>query len=162
MRIVFSAVALAIVWCALPAPAQAEGLLSQKQIAVAKESVERKRNFVVIANLDLTEEEGKKFWPLYDEYRIKIREVRIRRLQLIQDYAERYNADNVDDAFSDRAIKEFLDIQADTVKVRRKYWKKFRRIIPATKAARFYQLETKMDAEVDYVLAGGTPLIETQ
>ena len=45
--------------------------------------------------------------------------------------------------------------------MRRKYWKKFRRIVPATKAARFYQLETKMDAEVDYVLAGGTPLIET-
>ncbi len=161
MRIVLSALALALCLCAPPSNAQSEGLLSQKEIAAAKESVERKRNFVVIANLDLTDEEGKAFWPLYDEYRIKIREVRIRRLQLIQDYAERYNADNVDDAFAESAIKEFLDIQADTVKVRRKYWKKFRRIIPATKAARFYQLETKMDAEVDYVLAGGTPLVET-
>ena len=161
MKIVFSALALALFCCAVPSNAQSENLLSQKQIAAAKESVERKRNFVVIANLDLTEEEGKAFWPLYDEYRIKIREVRTRRLQLITDYAERYNADNVDDAFAERAIKEFLDIQADTIKVRRKYWKKFRRIIPATKAARFYQLETKMDAEVDYVLAGGTPLVET-
>ncbi len=141
---------------------EAEGLLSQKDIAAAKEMVERKRNFVVIANLDLTDEEGKKFWPLYDEYRIKIREVRIRRLELIEAYARRYNADNVDDAFAESAIKEFLDIQADTVKVRKRYWKKFRRIIPATKAARFYQLENKMDAEIDYVMAGGTPLMETK
>lgn len=153
-------VALAIL--AAPAFAQSEGVISQKQIAAAKEMVEAKRNMVVIANLDLTEEEGKEFWPLYEEYRMKIREVRIRRLNLIQDYAERYKADNVDDAFAESAIKEFLDIQADVVKVRQKYWKKFRRIIPATKAARFYQLESKMDAELDYIMAGGTPLIETK
>lgn len=153
-------VALAIL--AAPAFAQSEGVISQKQIAAAKEMVEAKRNMVVIANLDLTEEEGKEFWPLYEEYRMKIREVRIRRLNLIQDYAERYKADNVDDVFAESAIKEFLDIQADVVKVRQKYWKKFRRIIPATKAARFYQLENKMDAELDYIMAGGTPLIETK
>lgn len=161
MRIVFSAVALALFCCAVPTTAQAEGLLTQKEIAAAKEMVERKRNFVVIANLDLTDEEGKAFWPLYEEYRMKIREVRTRRIELIERYAERYNADNVDDAFAESAIKEFLDIQSDTIKVRKKYWKKFRRIIPATKAARFYQLENKMDAEIDYVIAGGTPLVET-
>ncbi len=141
---------------------EAQGPLSQKEIAAAKEMVERKRNFVVIANLDLTEEEGKKFWPLYDEYRMKIREVRIRRLDLVNSYAERFNANTVDDKFADDAILEFLDIQSDTVKVRERYWKKFRRIIPASKAARFYQLESKMDAEIDYVMAGGTPLIESK
>ena len=162
MKTTIAVVMLALVLAFSVSTSEAEGLLSQKDIAAAKELVERKRNFVVIANLDLTDEEGKKFWPLYDEYRIKIREVRIRRLELIEAYAERYNADNVDDAFAESAIKEFLDIQADTVKVRKRYWKKFRRIIPATKAARFYQLENKMDAEIDYVMAGGTPLMETK
>ena len=162
MRVVFSAVALALFCCAVPATALSEGLLSQKDIAAAKEMVERKRNFVVIANLDLTEEEGKAFWPLYDEYRMKIREVRLRRIELIKDYAERFNSDTVDEKFADDAILEFLDIQSDTVKVRKKYWKKFRRIIPASKAARFYQLENKLDSEVDYVMAGGTPMIESK
>lgn len=161
MKVFASLLALVVGSLLFAAPVSAQGLIGQKEIAAAKEQVERKRNFVVIANLDLTEEEGKAFWPLYEEYRMKIREVRLRRLELIQDYADRYNVDTVDDAFADSAIKEFLDIQADTVKVRQKYWKKFRRIIPATKAARFYQLENKMDAELDYVMAGGTPLIET-
>ena len=158
----FSLVTLAFAIIAVPAYAQSEGLIGQKQIAAAKEVVERKRNFVVIANLDLTEEESKEFWPLYEEYRIKVREVRMRRIELIKDYADRYNSDTVDEKFADAAIIEFLDIQSDTVKVRKKYWKKFRRIIPATKAARFYQLENKMDSEIDYVMAGGTPLVETQ
>ena len=42
---VFSAVALALFCCAVPTAAQAEGLLTQKEIAAAKEWVERKRNF---------------------------------------------------------------------------------------------------------------------
>lgn len=145
-----------------PSLAESGALISQKDIAVVKEMVERKRNFVVIANLNLTNAESEKFWPLYEEYRLKIREVRGRRLKLIEDYAERFNADTVDEEFADDAIIEFLDIQSDTVKVRKKYWKKFRRIIPASKAARFYQLENKMDSEVDYVMAGGTPLVETK
>ncbi len=161
MKTTIAVVTLALVLAFSVSTSEAEGLLSQREIAAARELVESKRSIVVIANLDLTDEEGKKFWPLYEEYRAKIREVRIRRLELIEAYAERYNADNVDNAFAESAIKEFLDIQADTVKVRKKYWKKFRRIIPATKAARFYQLENKMDAEIDYVMAGGTPLIET-
>lgn len=162
MKYTIAVVALALVLMLSPSATEAQGLLTQKDIAAAKEMVERKRNFVVIANLDLTEEEGKKFWPLYDEYRIKIREVRMRRLELIKRYAERFNADTVDEKFADDAILEFLDIQSDTVKVRKRYWKKFRRIIPASKAARFYQLENKMDSEIDYVMAGGTPLIESK
>jgi len=167
MKVIAGLIALVLVSLVFTPPVSAQSvsaqsLLSQKEIAAAKEMVERKRNFVVIANLDLTEEEGKEFWPLYDEYRIKIREVRLRRIELIKDYAERYNSDTVDEKFADDAIIEFLDIQADTLKVRKKYWKKFRRIIPATKAARFYQIENKMDSEIDFVMSGGTPLIEAQ
>lgn len=162
MKAITGLIALALVSLLFTLPVSAQSLLSQKEIAAAKEMVERKRNFVVIANLDLTEEEGKEFWPLYDEYRIKIREVRLRRIELIKNYAERFNSNTVDEKFADDAIIEFLDIQADTLKVRKKYWKKFRRIIPATKAARFYQLENKMDSEIEFVMSGGTPLVETK
>ena len=141
--------------------AQASGdALSQKELQAAKELVETERNMQLIINLEFTEEENEAFWPLYDEYRAKLRSIRERKLSLIQDYADRYWAGTVDNEFADSAIKEALKIQADTVKLRQKYWKKFRRIVPATKAARFYQLENKMDAEVDYVLAGGVPLVE--
>lgn len=141
--------------------AQASGdALSQQQLQAAKEMVEAERNMQIIINLEFTEAEDAAFWPLYDEYRAKLRSIRERKISLIQDYAERYWAGTVDDEFADSAIKDALRIQLDTVKLRQKYWKKFSRIIPTKKAARFYQLENKMDAEVDYVLAGGVPLVE--
>ncbi|MGI9234750.1 MAG: hypothetical protein ACR2RD_14040 [Woeseiaceae bacterium] len=138
-----------------------EAVLTQKQLQAAKELVETERDMTLIINLDLTEEESEKFWPLYDEYRQKVREVRGRKLSLIEGYAERYRAGNVDDEFADMAVKDALKIQLETAKIRQKYWKKFRRIVPAKKAARFYQLENKMDTEVDFVLAGGIPLVES-
>ena len=144
---------------ATAAAAEAEGILSAKEIAAARELVETKRDMTVIANLDLTPIESEKFWPLYDEYRQKIRAIRGQRLNMIEAYAERYNAGTVDDEFANQAVKDFLNMQIDTGKTRKRYWRKFTRIIPATKAARFYQLENKMDAELDFVIAGGVPLV---
>jgi hypothetical protein len=143
------------------AQSSTDAAMSKKQLQAAKELVETERNMATIANLDLTAEESEKFWPLYEEYRQKVRAVRERKMSLIEAYAERYREGRVDDEFADSAIKDALKIQLDTVKIRQKYWKKFRRIVPAKKAARFYQLENKMDAEVEYVLAGGIPLVET-
>ncbi len=144
------------------ADSSTDGVLSQKQIEAAKELMDTSRNFALMINLDFTAEENDKFWPLYEEYRQKIRGVRARELLLIDEYAGRLRDDTVDDEFADRAIEDLIKIQIDTAKIRDKYWKKFRRIIPATKAARFYQLENKMDTEVAYVLAGGVPLVETK
>ncbi len=153
---------LALGMAPVNAETSTDGVLSQKEITVAKELMDTSRNIALIINLDFTAEENDKFWPLYEEYRQKIGGVRERKLLLINEYAARYRDDTVDDEFADRAIEDLIKIQIDTAKIRDKYWKKFRRIIPATKAARFYQLENKMDAEVEYILAGGVPLIETK
>ncbi len=137
-----------------------DAVMTHEQLQIARELVETERDMTLIINLDLTAEESETFWPLYDEYRQKVRSVRGRKLSLIEDYAERYRAGTVDDEFAEMAIKDALKIQLETVKIRQKYWKKFRRIVPAMKAARFYQLENKMDTEVDFVLSGGIPLVE--
>ncbi len=83
------------------APVNAEtstdGVLSQKEITAAKELMDTSRNIALIINLDFTAEENDKFWPLYEEYRQKIRGVRARELLLIDEYAGRLRDDTVDD-----------------------------------------------------------------
>ena len=138
-----------------------DAVMTPEELQLAKQMVEASRDMALVTNIDFTPQEAEDFWPLYEEYRQKVRAVRERKLDLIEAYADRYRAGMVDDAFADKAIRDGLQVQIDTAKVRQKYWKKFRRILSATKAARFYQLESKMDAEVDFVLAGGVPLVET-
>ena len=155
-----STITLALWTTSVTAQPTDDAVMTQKELQAAKEIIDTKRDMALIVNLDLTEAENKEFWPLYEEYRAKIRNVRERKVDLIEAYAERYRNDTVDDDFADAAIKDALAIQRETVKIRQKYWKKFKRIIPVQKAARFYQLENKMDAGVDFVLAGGVPLVE--
>jgi len=151
---------LALVAASANAQSWSDAVMSPQELQAAKELLEAERDMTHLINLDLTVEEGEAFWPLYEEYRQKVRSVRERKLSLIEAYAERYRAGTVDDEFAEMAIKDALKIQLETVKIRQKYWKKFRRIVPATKAARFYQLENKMDTEIDFVLTGGIPVVE--
>ncbi len=137
-----------------------EAVMSPQELQAAKQLVETRRNLAVIENLPLTKVEAEKFWPLYEEYRQRVRVLGERRLAVIEAYAERYRAGNVDDEFAEQGIRESLEIKLDVAKLQKKYWTKFRRILPAMKAARFYQLESKMDAEIDYILAGGIPLVD--
>jgi len=46
------------------------------------------------------------------------------------------------------------------LKVQKQYLRKFRKVLPALKVVRFYQLENKMDAEIDAELAVFIPLME--
>ena len=97
-----------------------EAVMTQKQIQAAKELVETERDMALIINLDLTAKESESFWPLYEEYRQKVRSIRGRKVTLIEAYAERYRAGTVDDEFAEMAIKDSLKIQLETVKTRQK------------------------------------------
>ena len=56
-------------------------------------------------------------------------------------------------------LDEMLAIQNDKLKTKQSYAKKFKKVIPAVKVARFYQIENKIDAIISYDLAAVIPLI---
>ena len=78
---------------------------------------------------------------------------------MIKGYAEAFNADTMTDAKAEEIIKEYFSIEEAPLKLRKRWWKKFSKILPARKAARYYQLENKLDAVVDVDLADQIPLI---
>ena len=78
---------------------------------------------------------------------------------MIKGYAEAFNADAMTDAKAEEIIKEYFSIEEAMLKLQKRWWKKFSKILPARKAARYYQLENKLDAVVDVDLADQIPLI---
>ena len=61
-----------------------DAVITQQELQVANEVVKSMRNMTIIVNLEFTPEENKKFWPLYEEYRQKVRSVRERKLALVE------------------------------------------------------------------------------
>ena len=82
-----------------------------------------------------------------------------RTVGMIRSYAESFNADSMTDAKAEGLIKEYFSIEESTLKLQKRWWKKFTKILPARKAARYYQLENKLDAVIDIELADQIPLI---
>ena len=127
------------------------------EIELTRSIIQTQRQAIVTAAMQLTDEESQSFWPLYREYREGMRKVDDRSVRLITGYSENY--DSMSDEFAQAMVKEFMAIRQAELDVTRKYMKRFQKILPAQKVARFFQLENKLDAVIDYELASEIPLV---
>ena len=76
-------------------------------------------------------------------------------------YLRAYEAGDVSDEYAEKLLNDWLQYQQDLLKVQKQHVRKFSKILPMRKVARFYQLENKMDAEIDAELAVFIPLMES-
>jgi hypothetical protein len=116
------------------------------------------KKLLIGENMQLTEAEAKKFWPIYDRYQDELFILRTRSLKLIEDYAKNYESMTND--MAKKLLDEYLAIERLREKVREAYLPKFRKVLPEVKVARYYQIENKINAVVNYQLAEQIPLVK--
>jgi hypothetical protein len=149
-----SILSIAATLAAAPQPASAQS--DQDLLEVARSVVTADRKAVVVAAMQLTDSEAKDFWPLYREYRSAMEQISDDRMKLLLDYAKLYP-----DIPEDKA-KEMLDtytsLEQRQVEQRTVYLKKFGKVLPAAKALRLAQVETRLDLLVHLNLAARVPL----
>jgi hypothetical protein len=126
----------------------------------ARSLVQVERKMIVSQELDLSPTESTAFWPVYDRYTADLKAASDLRVKVITDYAASY--DNMSDATAKGLIDDLLRYQEQTVKIRKSYLGKFRKTLPDTKLARFYQIENKLDAIINFALARQIPLVPQQ
>src|SRR5271169_694501 len=127
---------------------------SQKQLDIAAISAQRKA--VVGANMKLTPEEAKAFWPLYNQYESAMDKVDKRHAQEIKDYAKNYQ--NLTDAQANQKLDAVLQVNQDRVDVQKEYVPKFRAALPGITVTRFFQVDNKLHALVQCQIAQLVPL----
>ncbi|MDO6760295.1 hypothetical protein Q4566_08810 [Tamlana sp. 2_MG-2023] len=110
--------------------------------------------------MTLNETQSAPFWELYNEFELENYTVKNKRIAIINDYAK--NFENTSNEKADELIKAFFAYKAEDLKLKKKYYKKMKKIIPATEAAKFIQAINKIDDLVNAELALEVPLIETE
>lgn len=148
-------VMIAVLLASVPAVAQVSDTDLLQQL---RADIQTDRQALVTANLGLTDAEGEVFWPIYRQYRAEMGAVGDRMQKLILDYAEVWETPTDEQAGA--MIDEFLAIRKQELKVRKSYLKKFRKVLPEVKVARFVQIENKIEAIINFGLADVIPLIE--
>lgn len=122
------------------------------------EKIRADKKLFVAGNMQLTEEEAEKFWPVYDAYQDELFLLRARTMILIDDYAKAY--EKMDNGTAKKLLDEFITIETLGPKLRKAYLRKFRRVLPDVKVVRYYQIENKIEAALMYELAAKIPLIK--
>lgn len=129
-----------------------------EQIESMRAATDIERKILIMKEMNMTEAEAEQFWPLYEEYRSKMKLVGDIRVRIITDYAASYST--MTDELAEELLDDYVDYMDEKQSLTKKYIKKFRSILPEIKVTRYFQLEHKLDAVVDYQLAGRIPLVE--
>jgi hypothetical protein len=127
-------------------------------IEAARTLMQTERKILIMREMTLTNDEASAFWPLYDEYNLEVKRVGDLRVKVITDYAVNYA--KMTDELAKDLLDESIKYEEQRVKLKKKYVKKFRKILPETKVVRYFQLENKLNAIIDFRTAGEIPLME--
>ena len=147
-------IALAV---AFPTPAWTQG--QSDDMKVLSDKIKMDKKLLVAQNMDLTEEEGKAFWPVYDEYQKDLTKINQRITRLIESYADDYQKQTLTDKKATKLTDELISIEKAEAKLKESYVPKLGKVLPPKKVARYLQIENKIRAIVKYQLADAVPLV---
>lgn len=160
-RVALTVATLAMAALALPSlsTAQVNPTFADLNGAVedARTIIQSERKLLISQGLALTPDESNAFWPIYDRYMMDMKSAGDLRVKVITDYAANYA--NLSDDTARELIDDMLGYQAKVIKLRKSYLRKFRKAIPEVKLADFYQIENKLDAITNFILADQIPLV---
>ena len=139
----------------MPALAQDK---SADNMQIVLDKIHADKKLLVASNMELSESEAKAFWPVYEKYQNELFLLRSRAAKLIQAYADAY--EKMTDQKAKMLLDELMVIETLGPKLRQAYLPKFRQVLPEVKVVRYYQIESKINAAVNYELAASIPLIK--
>lgn len=154
---------------AAAAPAQTTNVASAMQtgvdagnlrafIELVRSDLKTQKTLIIAQNIQFTDDEAMAFWPLHSEYTVQLNKLLDQRLVLLEQYAATYQ--NMTDAQATSLAQKVFDLEAKRVDLKRTWFKKFSKVVPAKKAAQFFQIENQLNAALDLQLAASLPLIK--
>jgi hypothetical protein len=143
----------------VPAPGYAQGKSGELDMQMLRDKLKADKRTLVAANMQLTEAESKVFWPIYDAYQNDLKAINERLRNAILAYSNASKAGPISDAMAKQLLDEATAIDDAEGKLRKDYAARLTRALPAAKAVRYLQIESKIRAAIRYEMAAEIPLV---
>jgi len=111
---------------------------------------------VVGQNMSLSEEQGLKFWPVYNHYVKDLQEVNNQKYALLKQYAETWSTMTDQDALI--YVRAWLEADGQAQALRLKYVPIVSQVLPGREAATFFQIDRRLNMMIDLQLFSQIPL----
>ena len=158
-HLIHRAIAVVLLLAAVPAFAQ-EGADVGAKIRETQALVAKEFRQILREEMMLSEAESKAFWPLYERYSAEKRVINEPYFAALIEYVDRYHNGDLNDEQAERLMNTYFDVQQAILRKREEYVGKFGNVMSNVKVMRFFQLENKVQAEVNAALAVTIPLAD--
>jgi hypothetical protein len=148
--------AVIIALCLAPVVVAAQTAEAPKEITPETAYTEKKQ--IVSRNLQLTAQEAKRFWPVYEDYQKAWQALDERMTTLLADYVQ--HQQDLSDEKAEQLVNDLVTLNEERAKLQRFYLPKFIQVLPIKKVARYYQIESKLNALINYEVAASVPIVK--
>jgi len=128
-----------------------------KYLESQQKVLKKEKKEVVKDVLELTPEEAKVFWPLYDQYIEELKPFNQILVNTLTEYIDKYNKLTDEDA--KRLFNNDILVEESRMRLKKKYYRKMVKVLPPQKVIRFFQLEKRLWALIYNDLTIDVPLI---
>jgi hypothetical protein len=141
--------------------AQDQELTIDSTIAVVRANMRADRTALITTGMNFNDKDGTAFWPIYQQYEYERSRLDDRRAAVIKQYTQKYPTPT--NAEAKAMAEQMLDCESRLAALKKKYYKKFNKVLPALTVTKFFQLERRIDLMMDMqVEASLPPLTQAQ
>jgi Spy/CpxP family protein refolding chaperone len=125
-------------------------------IELLRKDIRSQKKQIIAGNMDLSDAEAEKFWPVYDRYAAELSRIYDTKIALLKDYAQNYSSMTGEQA--ENYIRKRAEVEQSIMQLRLKYMPAFRKVLSGRETALFYQLDWRLGLAIDVELVQ-VPLI---
>ncbi|MEX1131890.1 MAG: hypothetical protein WEC15_01585 [Flavobacteriales bacterium] len=126
-------------------------------VELVRSDLRTEHQAIVQYNLNLDGAQSAVFTPIWDAYSGELKKHWDKRIQLVKDYANDYQTMN--DEAAAALLKRMSSLEKENLKLRDKYAKQLAKVLPTTVAARWVQIERRLNMLMELQLANEIPLM---
>ena len=161
VRILSLAVALVGLACPVLANSQDESaqvpsIRADEQIILSQIMTDKRA--IYAQAMQLTDAESRAFWPVYDEYEAKVKQIDDQFISVVNDYAAKYST--MTDADARQMLAAKMKIDRQRMDLQQAYTKRIAKTVPAIKALRYAQVESRIDNELQRKVMQLVPIVQ--
>jgi len=137
---------------------QQEQMNLNDYMALAKEDLAVQSKKLMLVNMQLTEDEGKKYWPIYEGYFAERSKIMDERLEMLKMIAEKYGSMTDEDA--DKIAESFFNIEEKLSKLEKDTFNKIKDELSSLRGIQFLQIQRQIDTILKLQISAQFPLLK--
>lgn len=111
-----------------------------------KEQIEAMKIGFITKQLDLTSEEAKNFWPVYNQYQKELDDLRKKRRGDRREAKDDF--ENMSDKGMEKVVDDEIVFKQSELDIIKRYHSQFKQVLPIKKVARLYRSEEDFKREL--------------